>query len=263
MPRPTLFDHPKFHRLVHLLGLPEPHVLGHLEYLWRVGYSSGNPVIGDALDVEIAAKWTGDRGKFCEALVGVRLIDAVENGQFQIHDLHENAPAYVKSRERMERFRKRLRRSRRPQQKTQLLRNGDASPAPAPAPAPKKISRADALEGFSDFYARYPRHKKPGDAEKAWKTVKAAEKQEQIMAALNQQIVSGEWSNPKFIPYPASWLRAKCWEDEITPASRRGPQVLQHRDRVDWREECDRLHGGTCGHRAAHAVVMQRKAATA
>jgi hypothetical protein len=82
MPRPTLFDHPKFHRLVHLLGIPEPHVLGHLEYLWRVGYSSGEPVIGDELDVEIAAKWCGERGAFVRALCDerVRLLDKTTDG---------------------------------------------------------------------------------------------------------------------------------------------------------------------------------------
>jgi hypothetical protein len=67
MPRPTLFDHPKFHRLVYILKIPEPQVLGLLEYMWRVGYASGNPVIGDAIDVEIAAKWWGEPGLFAGA----------------------------------------------------------------------------------------------------------------------------------------------------------------------------------------------------
>jgi hypothetical protein len=67
MPRPTLFDHPKFHRLVYILKIPEPQVLGLLEYMWRVGYASGNPVIGDAIDVEIAAKWRGEPGLFAGA----------------------------------------------------------------------------------------------------------------------------------------------------------------------------------------------------
>lgn len=94
MPKPTLFDHPKFHRLVHILELPEPYVLGHLEFLWRVGYSSGNPMVGDALDIEIAAKWAGERGKLSAALVAVGFVDE-RDGKFLIHDLHENAPNYV------------------------------------------------------------------------------------------------------------------------------------------------------------------------
>jgi 5-methylcytosine-specific restriction protein A len=95
---------------VHMLQMPEPHVLGHLEFLWRVGYSSGNPVIGDEVDVEIAAKWAGERGRLCTALADVKLIDVLEDGKYQIHDLHENAPSYVKSRARMEKMRKKERR---------------------------------------------------------------------------------------------------------------------------------------------------------
>jgi hypothetical protein len=108
MPRPTLFDHPKFHRLVHLLGLPEPHVLGHLEYLWRVGYSTGNPVIGDAINVELLAKWTGQRGALVAALAdpAVRFLDTLPDGQYAIHDLHENAPDYVQQRTARESERK-------------------------------------------------------------------------------------------------------------------------------------------------------------
>jgi hypothetical protein len=109
MPRPTLFDHPKFHRLVYILGLPEPHVLGHLEFLWRVGYASGNPVVGDELDVELAAKWSGERGALAAALEQVRFIDRLEDGQLEIHDLLENAPKYVPDRAKRESERKRAR----------------------------------------------------------------------------------------------------------------------------------------------------------
>lgn len=134
MPRPTLFDHPKFHRLVHVLSISEPLALGHLEFLWRVGYSSGNPVIGDAVDVEIAAKWGGEPGVLCAALVRVKLIDARKDGTFQIHHLHANAPDYVKSRYRMERYRQRCQQVNKDEQLRNGLRNRCHSPAPAPAP---------------------------------------------------------------------------------------------------------------------------------
>lgn len=100
MPRPTLFDHPKFQRLVHILGLPPPHVLGHLEYLWRVGYASGNPVIGDDLDVELAAMWHGERGVLVRALVDprVQLLDQLDDERYAIHDLWDHAPTWAKVR---------------------------------------------------------------------------------------------------------------------------------------------------------------------
>lgn len=130
MPRPTLFDHPKFLRLVYLLQMPEPHVLGHLEYLWKVGYASGNPVVGDETDVEIAAKWSGERGVLATALLQVGLVDRLEDGRLQIHDLLENAPDYVHARFRMNEFRKRKRKES--SQYSEPLRNRYASPTPTP-----------------------------------------------------------------------------------------------------------------------------------
>jgi hypothetical protein len=98
MARPGLKSHPKFRRLVHLLREPVPHVWGYLECLWEVAYQSGDPVIGDALDIELAAEYPGEPGKLCQALLDCRLLDQLEDGRIQIHDLHENAPEYVKKR---------------------------------------------------------------------------------------------------------------------------------------------------------------------
>lgn len=98
MARDTLFVHPKFKRLVYMLGIPAPHALGHLEYLWRVGYASGNAIIGDETDVELAAEWNGESGKLAKALLEVRFLDQREDGRLQIHDLHDHAPEYVASR---------------------------------------------------------------------------------------------------------------------------------------------------------------------
>jgi hypothetical protein len=124
--------------------------LGHLEYLWRVGYSSGEPVIGDELDVEIAAKWCGERGAFVRALCDerVRLLDKTTDGLYAIHDLHDHAPRYVQERWRKEQSRKE--KERRPQRRTRgghvAERGGHvadkmATPTPAPAPAPIKSTR--------------------------------------------------------------------------------------------------------------------------
>src|SRR5262245_28799278 len=95
--RPGLLVHPKFRRLTLTLGLPEPHVYGLLEFIWRVGYENGDPLLGDATDVELAAGWTGTPGKLVEALLACRFIDQGERG-FEIHDLFDHAPAYVQRR---------------------------------------------------------------------------------------------------------------------------------------------------------------------
>lgn len=98
MPRPTLFTHPKFRRLCYELKMPEPYVLGHLEYLWAVGYESGSDSIGDSLDVELAARWQGERGVFTQALLASGFLDEAEEGLLSIHDLHDHAPEYVRRR---------------------------------------------------------------------------------------------------------------------------------------------------------------------
>lgn len=101
MARPGLQKHPKFRRLVVLLGVPVPHALGYLECLWEVAYEHGNPDIGDALDVELAAQWPGERGKLCDALATcggtgrAGFIEQTEDGRYQVHDLFDHCPDYV------------------------------------------------------------------------------------------------------------------------------------------------------------------------
>jgi hypothetical protein len=98
MARPGLRQHPKFRRLVHLLAEPEPHVLGYLECLWLAGYERGDEVLGDELDVELAAEYPGKRGRLFAALLDARLIDRLDDGRYAIHDLYVNAPEYVRKR---------------------------------------------------------------------------------------------------------------------------------------------------------------------
>jgi hypothetical protein len=81
----------------------------------------------------------------------------------------------------------------------------------------------DAPGDFAVFYAAYPRKKAKGDAEKAWKAAQiTVAMMPDVLAAIAAQRNSTDWreAGGKFIPYPASWLRGKCWEDEVTRATR-------------------------------------------
>lgn len=110
MARPGLIEHRKFRRFCSLLGIPEAHGLGLLEFLWRTSYESGNPFLGDSVDVEAAARWTGEPGRCCAALLQAGgqmqagFIDELEDrpGQYQVHDLFDHAPEYVRKRLRRE-----------------------------------------------------------------------------------------------------------------------------------------------------------------
>jgi hypothetical protein len=108
MARPGLQKHPKFRRLVATLAVPVPHVVGYLECLWEVTYECGNPILGDVLDVELAAQWPGERGRLCEALMAcggegrIGFIEQIDDGRYQVHDLFDHAPDYVLQRRNKE-----------------------------------------------------------------------------------------------------------------------------------------------------------------
>lgn len=74
---------------------------------------------------------------------------------------------------------------------------------------------------FDAFWQAYPLHKARRDAEKAWRQVKGADHLTAILAAIEAQKAERRipgW-HPAW-PYPASWLRAKRWEDEIALSAR-------------------------------------------
>jgi len=70
-------------------------------------------------------------------------------------------------------------------------------------------------EEFELFWQSYPKRRNKGDAEKAWKKVKV--EFPVILSALETQSKSPDWTkdNGKYIPYPASWLNGRRWEDEV------------------------------------------------
>lgn len=112
MASPGFRSHRKFTQLVRTLGLPVAHVLGLCEMMWSAAYETGNAFLGDAEDVEAAAGWTGEKGVLCKALLDcgkgtAGLIDPVEGqpGRYQVHDLDDHLPDYVRARIRMRRMR--------------------------------------------------------------------------------------------------------------------------------------------------------------
>lgn len=114
MGRPGLDKNVKFRRLVRMLDEPRPHIRGYLELLWEVAYECGDPVIGDPEAVEAAAEYPGEAGKLFAALRDcggegrAGFVEAVpgESGIYQVHDLIDHAPEYVKKRRAREEERK-------------------------------------------------------------------------------------------------------------------------------------------------------------
>ena len=77
--------------------------------------------------------------------------------------------------------------------------------------------RVPAQDLFDQFYAVYPKKRNRGEAEKAWKRINPnADLTHRIVQAVKAACGRQDWQKDggQFIPYPASWLSAKGWEDE-------------------------------------------------
>lgn len=91
-----------------------------------------------------------------------------------------------------------------------------ASPSPSPSPSLSPIKDTYA-QRFDQFWSAYPKKKSKGQAEKAWDKLKPDEQlHDRILESLEQAKTSADWKKEKgkYIPYPATWLNAKGWEDE-------------------------------------------------
>jgi flagellar biosynthesis/type III secretory pathway protein FliH len=119
------------------------------------------------------------------------------------------------------------------------------APAPAPAPAPEESpfvrpaaeagrsdhvdspqlpvetvendngsKKADADATFGLFYQPYPRHEAKAPAEKAWRRLTKAERQEAIAAARRMgEHIRSHGIELRLVPLPATWLHQHRWED--------------------------------------------------
>ena len=70
---------------------------------------------------------------------------------------------------------------------------------------------------FDRFWAAYPNKKaKPRARGSFWKLSPSEDLLGRILSAISEQSRSDQWTKDRgaFIPYPASWLNAKRWEDE-------------------------------------------------
>jgi len=84
--------------------------------------------------------------------------------------------------------------------------------------SPFKSGRQEQL--FDQFWQLYPRKKNKGQAERVWAKLRPNDELfASIMAGLERAKASYDWQKEggNYIPYPATWLHAKGWEDEYTP----------------------------------------------
>lgn len=66
--------------------------------------------------------------------------------------------------------------------------------------------------GFDEFWTAFPKKKSKIYARKAWDTHRPD--LQKVLDALAWQCREWAKDDPKYIPYPASWLNAGRWDDE-------------------------------------------------
>lgn len=100
-----------------------------------------------------------------------------------------------------------------------------SAPTPAPtAPTPEVPAKPTEkpADGFTDWWPHYPKKVKKLDAEKAYRAaLKRGVAPKELLDGLQRQKAAwkAKGTEPQYIPYPATWLRAGSWEDELeTPA---------------------------------------------
>lgn len=74
---------------------------------------------------------------------------------------------------------------------------------------------------FDQFWSSYPKKKSKQTARKAWNS-KANESKppiDEMLRILEANKQSDQWTKSKgeYVPYPASWINAHGWEDEVKP----------------------------------------------
>lgn len=101
---------------------------------------------------------------------------------------------------------------------------GSEQPDQLPEEQRERATRRSSLgDRFEQFWESYPKKRSKGAAEKAWAKIKPSEQLlGQMLDALERAKTSVDWTKEggKFIPYPATWLNAKGWEDEYQQPTR-------------------------------------------
>ena len=78
--------------------------------------------------------------------------------------------------------------------------------------------KTDCSDLFNQFWTAYPKHIAKQSAVKAFEKLKPDEKLlEAMLKAIEMQRESKQWEKDggAFIPYPATWLNQRRWEDEL------------------------------------------------
>jgi len=100
------------------------------------------------------------------------------------------------------------------------------------------LKRSTCAQRFEEFWSEYPKKKSKQEAKRRWERIKPDSTLfETIMEAVRLWKGSDDWlrEDGKYIPYPATWLNAGGWEDELPPRKKDALErwMEKHKDDPD------------------------------
>jgi uncharacterized protein YdaU (DUF1376 family) len=82
----------------------------------------------------------------------------------------------------------------------------------------KDLRKLPLAHGFEKFWEAYPKKRSKAQAERAYRALKPDDALlDTLLAAIARARVTPDWCKDggQFIPYPATWLNARGWEDDL------------------------------------------------
>lgn len=206
-------DKPEVHAIAGMLNIDPDSVVGKLIRVWQ--WFDKHTIDGNALGVTYALpdRISGVTG-FGEAMAFV--------GWLEQKDIVLHMPKF--DRHTSESAKKRAQTAKRVGKSRSNAKNkcnADTVTESVTTALPREEKRREDIktttttqpDGFAEFWSAYPKKVAKGDAEKAWKKHKPD--LDRCLAALDIAKRSQDWTKDggQFIPYPATWLNGKRWED--------------------------------------------------
>jgi hypothetical protein len=238
-------------RLARALGCGRAAAVGHMELLWHfAAVRAPQGDIGKWTDAEIAhaCAFEGDEAQFVVALVESGWLDRSPRHRLVVHDWHDHADHSVKKwleRQELTAFSESIARGRRVRDESRPKADLSALARGSGLGSGKALASCSegGLGGFAEFarfWAAYPRKASKQDAARAFaKLSPDAALVDVMLEAIARQKQWPQWmrDDGQFIPYPATWLNGRKWDDEAprptpTVLSERGQQ--NHRATKEW-----------------------------
>ena len=218
--RGNLWDDPRVARLCDITDQPEAAIVGGLYWLWATADQHTEDGVMPGLTLRSIDRKTGISG-FGKGLCeigwleeqpdGVRIVNFEEhNGQSAKRRCTDaQRKANIRSVSALDADKKR----------TDDGNDADKKRRGAELEKEKRREEKEYLAvGFDRFWNAYPRKQAKADAVKAFaKLAPDNALLTTMLSALSRQAASEQWKKDggQFVPYPASWLNARRWEDEI------------------------------------------------